>query len=628
MESTGVSNRYIISVGETYQQALAEGLDKLKLSAEEVEIEVLEERRSSFFKKGEIKLKLTPLNELNTDIATSLQTEEVNIVDAFEAADQLVERLSKSASASNPYLIEYKEDGVYITTRNIAQLDNVKQTIEEIVDALRRKSVKDFEVLQITQAFNQEGVPVRIAPPQQEVFIDSTIHYEISKDKLEAKIFLTAPEGGKVFSFDDIKNELFNKKIIYGIQEDAIRKIVENKIFETWVTIAEGKSPVNGIDGKIAYNFDINRELKPKYLEDGSVDYKQLNLINNVKQGDLLAQIFRPTNGTPGMDIYGNTTPAKRGREVNIRPGKNVEVDNEGLKFSAAKDGQVYISENKLNVSEVFEVSGDVDTSTGNISFNGTVAVRGNVKSGFTVEATGDIHINGVVEAATLKSKGNIVLSRGIQGNNQAYIETDGNLVAKYIENAQIKCGGDIHADCILHSEVVAKGKIVLAGKKSLVVGGDIKVGEELRARIIGSHMGTNTRIEVGIDPDDKARYDELRNELMEIERNSENLKKTIDLLGRMAKTSQIPKSKEEILVKSLKTYQFLKDKHQNLTNQFQQLEAKIQSLSNGKVHASGTIYPGVKIIILNSTRFINDELAFCTLYKKDGDVVIGPHEK
>ncbi len=628
MDSMGINKAYIIAEGETYQEALASGLESLKLTKDEVEVEIIEEKRPSFFKKGVCKLKLTPLISKSLNTSTDTVAGALDFDTVIEGAEKIVNEInSREIEASMPYLIEYKEDGVYVTTKNLTGI-NVKKAMEDLLKALNKKSVKDIEAPQITVAFNQEEIPTRIAPPQQEVLIDSAVYYEIARDKLEAKILVTAPDGGKTFSFDELKNELFNKKIIYGIKEEVIRDIVENGRFEVWFTVAEGKGPVNGIDGKVAYSFETNRQIKPKYLDDGSVDYKQLNLISNVKTGDALAQIFRPTNGTPGMDVYGTTIPAKRGKEVNVRPGKNVEVDSEGLKFSAARDGQVYISENKLNVSEVYEVAGDIDTSTGNVSFNGTVAVRGNVKSGFTVEATGDIHINGVVEAATLKAKGNIALSRGIQGNNQAYIEAGGNLVAKYIENAKIKCMGDIHADCILHSEVVAKGKIVLAGKKSLVVGGDIRVGEELRARIIGSHMGTNTRIEVGIDPDDKVRYDELKNELLEIERNSENLKKTIDLLGRMAKTSQIPKSKEEILVKSLKTYQFLKEKHQSLSNQFQQLDAKIQSLSNGKVHASGTIYPGVKIIILNSARFINDEMAFCTLYKKDGEVVIGPYEK
>ncbi len=628
MDSIGINKDYIIAEGESYQEALASGLESLKLTKDKVEVEIVEERKASFFKKGVCKLKLTPVNSISPNTSTDTAIGASDLETVIEGAEKLVKEINtREAEASISYLVEYKEDGVYITTRNLADT-NIKKAMEELTKALNRKSVKDIETQQIAVAFNQEGIATKIAPPQQEVLIDSAVYYDISRDKLEAKILLTAPDGGKTFSFDDLKNELFNKKIIYGIKEDVLKSIVENRQYEVWFTVAEGKAPVNGIDGKIAYSFETNRQIKPMYLDDGTVDYKQLNLISNVKTGEALAQIFRPTNGTPGMDVYGTTLVAKRGKEVNIRPGKNVEVDSEGLKFSAARDGQVYIAENKLNVSEIYEVAGDIDTSTGNVSFNGTVAVRGNVKSGFTVEATGDIHINGVVEAATLKAKGNIALSRGIQGNNQAYIEAGGNLVAKYIENAQIRCFGDIHADCIMHSEVVAKGKIVLVGKKSLVVGGDIRVGEELRARIIGSHMGTNTRIEVGIDPDDKVKYDELKNELLEIDRNSENLKKTIDLLGRMAKTSQIPKSKEEILVKSLKTYQFLKEKHQSLSSQFQQMEAKIQSLSNGKVHASGTIYPGVKIIILNSTRFINDEIAFCTLYKKDGEVVVGPHEK
>ena len=61
-----------------------------------------------------------------------------------------------------------------------------------------------------------------------------------------------------------------------------------------------------------------------------------------------------------------------------------------------------------------FEVDGDVDVSIGNISFVGSIIVRGTIRSGFKVEAEGDIEVWGNVEAATVQSQGNVIIRGNI----------------------------------------------------------------------------------------------------------------------------------------------------------------------------------------------------------------------
>ncbi|SCY13240.1 FapA family protein [Alkaliphilus peptidifermentans] len=619
-----MENQHIFIEGTDYNDALSKGLIQLSLTKDEVDIEIIEEKKQFLFKKGFVKLKLTPKNPDNliNEMASTVET--IINDDIIALLDKKV--IEDDSDGNSSYLIEYREDGVYLNVINKNEASE-QHLVEDIIAYVKAKNIKDHDLLKITMAV-KERINVLIAPPQNEELIDSTVKYEISKDRMEARIALTKPLGGKLFTIDTLKQELSEYGINYGINEEQLVYLIDKKLMEIFVPIAKGKEAVNGIDGKVIYKFDISKAFKPVILEDGTVDHKHLNLIKNVNKGDLLAEMIPPTEGVLGFDIFGKEIKPKKGKEARFKPGKNTIEGEDGLKLYASTDGQVSIEDGKVTVSEVYNIIGNVDNSTGNIDFNGSVVVKGNVKSGFIIKAEGNIEVHGVVEGATLMAKGDILLNRGVQGNYQCYLESKGNLIAKYIENAKIKCYGNLQADCILHSEIVAKGKILLVGKKSLVVGGDIRAGEELRAKIIGSHMGTFTKIEVGADPEERAALESLKTEMAEIEKNMSNLKKTIDLLARMAKTSPLPKAKEEIYVKSIKTYEFLKNKYEKLTEDYNLLEAKIQSATRGKIHVSDKLYPGVKVVILNVTRHFNDELSNCTLYKKEGDVVIGPYER
>lgn len=78
-------------------------------------------------------------------------------------------------------------------------------------------------------------------------------------------------------------------------------------------------------------------------------------------------------------------------------------------------DGHVSLVEGKVFVSDVYEVE-NVDLSTGNIDFEGSVQVNGNVSSNFVIRAGGNVIISGVVEGAYIEAGGNIIIARGMNG--------------------------------------------------------------------------------------------------------------------------------------------------------------------------------------------------------------------
>jgi uncharacterized protein (DUF342 family) len=246
-------------------------------------------------------------------------------------------------------------------------------------------------------------------------------------------------------------------------------------------------------------------------MDDGTVNFHQLGLLKLVNRGDVLVTSIPPADGEPGEDVYGVSIPYPQLKPPQPIPrGKNTTLSDDGLHLIADVSGQLLLQDGKINLSPSLDVPGDVGNSTGDIEFNGEVHIRGSVKTGFKVIAEGNIEVYGVCEAATLTSKGSIILNSGAQGADKAVLTAGKDITAKFIENSNVTAGGNITADSILKSVVKCDGIITLTGKNGLLSGGHIVAGEKLVAKTIGSPMGTSTEIEVGGNPRELQRHKEL----------------------------------------------------------------------------------------------------------------------
>jgi len=458
---------------------------------------------------------------------------------------------------------------------------------------------------------------------------DGEVLVTVSPDRMEAVMTLTHPKGdGLKVTLENALRALKKLHVTHGVNYEKIEKYVDQKIYGMQFICAIGEKPVDGEDGSVNYHFRAGEEKKPIITNEGTVDFKNLDLIENVRSGAVLAEQVLQTDGKPGINVQGQPVMQKPGKPAQFKPGKFAEFSKDNMKIKATADGQVILRDGKIMVSPIYQVPANVDNTTGNIRFNGKVVVKGNVKSGFIIEADGNIEVMGVVEGAILKSNADIILNRGIQGNNQAELLCKGDLIAKYIENTKINVGGNVEAECILHSIVYAKKKIIIKGRKGLIVGGIVKAGEEIDAQIIGSSMGTKTHIEVGIDPDLKEKYDQAQEKLKDTIKNLQNLKQTIEILNKMNKRGPLPPSKKDMLIRSVKTYEIMKDQQIHCQEEIQSMSHVMENATKGKVHVSKTINPGVRITIHNAVKHVYDDLAMCTLYYKEGDIAIGLYEK
>ena len=113
------------------------------------------------------------------------------------------------------------------------------------------------------------------------------------------------------------------------------------------------------------------------------------------------------------MDQHGYSIDLMK--RTTLRFGHNITLSEDRKTLTADVDGHVMLVEGKVFVSNVLEVE-NVDISTGNIEYEGSVKVNGNVCTNFSVKAKGNIEVSGVVEGACLEADGNIIIARGMNG--------------------------------------------------------------------------------------------------------------------------------------------------------------------------------------------------------------------
>src|SRR5699024_7698080 len=124
----------------------------------------------------------------------------------------------------------------------------------------------------------------------------------------------------------------------------------------------------------------------------------------------------------------------------------------------------------------------------GNIDFNGSIIIHGNVPTGYTVKAKEDIKIFGIVEGATLIAGGSIFISEGIAGLQKGFIQAGKDVHVGYVNQGNISAGGSVRVEnAIFHSKCVARDHLHL--EYGSIIGGSVSAGQSIKAKDVGNRM-------------------------------------------------------------------------------------------------------------------------------------------
>ena len=452
--------------------------------------------------------------------------------------------------------------------------------------------------------------------------INMEYEVRVTEDAMQAYVRLYSPsDTGAALTAGEIIRGLAQKQIKVGILEEAIKEAIEKEIYCTDILAAQGSPIREGKDAYITYLFNTDPKVRPTLNEDGSVDFFHLNTLNPCKKGDVLARLTKEDPGELGMTVYGASVKPKPVRRASLRSGKNLTVSEDGTELISEVDGHVSFLDGRVFVSDVLELK-NVDTSTGNIDFEGSVTIEGNVQSNFSVNAGGNILVRGLVEGATLKSGGDIILIRGMAGAGKGSLTAGGNIVAKFLEYTTASAGGYVRSESILHSTVTAKEEITVDGRKGFISGGTIAATNLVEAKTLGSHLGTNTVIEVGVIPDRKDRLNKVRKSIGEL------IKKIHDIDPVIVTYSQKYKQGVSISMDQMKYLKNLIQAREQcakelkvFTAEAEEIESMISRQADAQVIVHGEVYPGVRIVIGDVSMSVPSNMQYCRFIKLRGDV-------
>lgn len=333
-----------------------------------------------------------------------------------------------------------------------------------------------------------------IAPVEEH--ISDHFRIKISPDEMEA--YLEVYRDCNKLTRTDILKELRRQEICYGVCYEEIDRIISEKIINKPVLIARGLPGKDGKDGRYEFFFRTEVVRTPMLLENGNVDYRNIEWFETVEKGQKLAVYYSATKGEKGTTITGRNIPARKGKEQSILTGKGFKRLPDGKTYVSELRGIVTLHEYKLDVSSLL-IMDEVNLATGDVDYQGCVLINGNVSSEASIRATEDVIVKGYVENAQITCGGNAILRQGMNASGKGYIHAGGDVMGCFFEGVDIDAGGNIVGDYFLNCKMHTAKKLNAIGKKGTITGGRIYAEEGLRVNNLGNKVGLSTYVKLGI---------------------------------------------------------------------------------------------------------------------------------
>ncbi|MFC1541983.1 flagellar assembly protein A [Candidatus Latescibacterota bacterium] len=479
---------------------------------------------------------------------------------------------------------------------------------------------------QVEKAHIPELTNIEISPEHEDILIAKIDGYlfidelsvqikpffelEISDDKYEAYVKVHKPINDGDFISEDLKGFLTEKGVTYGILNEEIENIFKQEIFDKNILVARGQKVVDEKDGETRYYFAT--KIKPKVDEKGNIDYKELNLIHNVTAGEKLAEIIPPKPGVEGITIFNENISPKKGVQPQLPVGKNTCPDaNDPNILLSEIEGNVKLRGTTVEVESVFVIRENVDFSTGNIDFKGSVVVNGDVKSGFKIKSQGDVQVNGIVEDAVIESEGNVLLKTGFIGKGSGQIIAKGDVTAKFCENQKIIADGDIYiSEYVMHCNIQTNGKLFMTEKTGLIIGGEIYAVKGIEAKTVGNDNYTPTALFVGVDKEFNEKLSVTKNHLAKIIEYQKNIEKILHKFSRIELLKKELPEKKKNMMNNLNNIKDEKEiEKKNTIVGVEKLQSKIDEFKEATVKIFDVVYPGTLINIYNKHIVVNDSV-------------------
>lgn len=457
-----------------------------------------------------------------------------------------------------------------------------------------------------------------------EIVLKKEPKVRISYDEMEAYLLLPTPltpdEG---YDFADVMEKVHNAGVKIGINESKISAMIQERYFDRECLIAKGIDVVNGVDAYFDLNFDTNFNKVPSLREDGTVDYWSIHTVELVEEGQIIATYYEPVDGSNGMTVKGKLLVAKRGRPLPPLTGKGFERSEDNKTYTCTMNGKIEMKNNRILISDVHEVHGDVGLNTGNIDFRGDVIIHGNVPTGAVIRATGSITVDGTVEGAILDAHKDIIIRGGMLGAGRGTVITKGNLIVKFMEYTKVKAHGSVTTDSLINCKVTAYDKVYLKGKHASVVGGTVHAATGIEAYNFGNEYGVKTEVYAGINMEVKKQITYHENCINEAQDMIDKINIGIKQLDDAVRLGIDIPPNDPRRASLLRTKIVKQAEIASHTQQLKEMNDVVECAKGASINVLQDVYNGVIIGINDALHQVKEQQSTVSYFERDGKVVM-----
>ncbi|MDR2559237.1 MAG: FapA family protein [Oscillospiraceae bacterium] len=452
---------------------------------------------------------------------------------------------------------------------------------------------------------------------EERIPINGAVVISFNESKMEAYLNITEErDGGDPVTFKGIKEEVEGCGVSHEVNFDEAKVLIDEKRYGKKILISKGKKPVNGRDGRIDYLFETTNELVPKKGKLGEVDYKDLGLVRNIVEGELIAVIYHPDEGVPGINVFGQEIPPVVGKEIKYVVGPGTAVNPQETEIKAAVSGNLVWQKGCFAIEETLVIKEDIDVSTGNIDFIGDVLVKGNVAENFTVKSKKNITINGTVTGATVIADGTVVVNLGSVNSD---IIAKGDVKLGFCESSKIECHGNFSSQSVIGGEVFCGGVVNLTQSRGVVFGGKHTALGGFVANNIGSESYTKTQVTLGNSAVLTEEKLELSNKIKDLEERTKKLLQVAEVLQEQKKnTGQLPADREAMLTTAIRSRFTFQREVKMLNARINEIEKELDSAGDQYIVIHKNLWPGVTVRIGSELLIVDRHLTKVMIGKDD----------
>lgn len=456
------------------------------------------------------------------------------------------------------------------------------------------------------------------------IYENDKFKLSVEDNDMSARLMLAPSDKDTVYTEEMVLSFLLANGIKMGVDKDKLNQYIAQACYYEEFVVAQGKIPVDGENGHYEMKFDTSSEIKPNIREDGSVDYLNTKLFEEINVGDVIAVYIPATSGTFGFTIRGKFLTPKKGRELSPLKGRGFDLSEDGKTYISNMKGKIEYKYGEINISEVYDFMGDLDHTHSHIRFSGDVRVHGDVAGGMIVDALGNVEIDGHVEGAVIRSGKNIVLKKGVQGAGRANIEAKGSIYGQFFEDSTISAGENIEVNYLLNCSTYARGKVNVRGRQGVILGGITHGVLGVEAHNVGNASELPTVIRIGASEEIMEQYAQAADNIKKIDDELKVLESGIARVSILKESGEYPEH-EEAYTKMLQAKIIKNAEKKKYLEKRKELFQLISQSRYAYFGAHGDVFSGVEIIFDSVKKKLVSRYSNTIFKVMDGSINILP---